>query len=144
MSRGLGKLQRLILLSLKPSRAWANSGDELLYIGHGSYFARPDEVTYKGERVRLGYGDYDLSAVRMFLAKKLGRTRIDRFNGGVIVNENFSSSFWRSAKRLMEDDYIEPLHLDAKRQRLVRLTPFGERAVKKLSVDTRVSTLKTG
>lgn len=133
MSRGLGCLQRQILLNLALSKEWANASRDSLYRGHGYMFARPNLVTFQGERIRLGDGVFDLSATHMFLASKIGKRRLNQMNGKMFVDEDWSASFWRAARRLRKRGLLLPCRPTAKQKRLVYMTEAGKCEVERLS-----------
>ena len=141
MSRGLGAMQRKILLNLTPSKEWANASRDSLYRGHGYMFATPNLVTSQGERTRLGDGVFDLSATQMFLASKIGKRRLNQMNGKMLVDEEWSASFWRAARRLRKRGLLLPCRPAAKQKRLVYLSEVGKREVNRLSDVITTTTL---
>ena len=160
MSRGLGIMQRTLLLNLDSAKSWANADiDEDgygygRYIGHGGENgARRNMIVYRGKRVELCDSAYDLSAVRMFLAEKLGKTRSNWETSATIVDGYFNSAFWRAAKRLIDTGYLASIcevedrdqqlvSLDGTQRRIVCLTELGEFVLERLSVDDTAQTLK--
>ena len=118
MSRGLGKMQRLILSSLDESKRWMAEpkiqqfGPFTLTLGrywnHQPADNDPYIVRVNGEQVFLDEDTYDLSATLQYLAEKHGK--MESYVHGIQVSPNFLNSFWRAAKRLIQTGYLVRWH----------------------------------
>ena len=114
MSRGLGKMQRLILSSLDESKEWMEKPVMQEYCGFtmlcGRYWNHfPEEndpylVRVNGEIIYLDDDTFDLSATLRFLAEK--HERMEKGVHRIQVSLNFQNSFWRASKRLIQTGYL--------------------------------------
>jgi hypothetical protein len=114
MSRGLGKMQHLILASLKPAKQ-AHVEGKLSYIGAASFANvihqsdHPAETLVRqgGEFVTLDEGFYDLRATLRYLAIRLSERPGKRKRRPVsedlrVVDNAFRITFMRAARNLVE------------------------------------------
>ena len=118
MSRGLGKMQRLILSSLDESKRWMGEPVMQEYGGFtirlGRYWNHTPEandsyvVRVNGEQVFLDEDTFDLSATLQYLAEKHGK--MESYVHGIQVSPKFLNSFWRAAKRLIQTGYLVRWH----------------------------------
>jgi hypothetical protein len=147
MSRGLGKLQRVVLSTL-------NDAKEL----HTVYTGRNDgeRVFYHRCEVRLPDDVYDMRASLQFLARAMKRAMNQVRRGyeprlPLEVKASFGTALYRAVRRLVESGYLEqwsaPLYHDAPQgvitwanRRLVKRT---EKAFSAISTDMYNAYLQT-
>ena len=123
MSRGLGKMQRLILASLKPAKQ-AHVEGTFNYTGAAGFA----KVAHQSDR-------YDLRGTLRYLAIRLSERPGKRKRRPVsddlrVVDESFRVAFVRAAHHLVERGLLIPCDdEDAKRLRFVSMRPDMTAAV---------------
>jgi hypothetical protein len=139
MSRGLGKMQRLILSSLDESKRWMGEADvqrrgcfifpKPRYWNHCPTETEPLIVRVRGERFFLDDDTYDLAATLQYLAEI--QDKMQPYIHGFQVSQKFLNSFWRAAKRLIETSYLVRWRSDTTRivYKGLRLTQLGDKCV---------------
>ena len=122
MSRGLGKMQRLILASLKPAKQAYVEG-KFNYVGA----ARFANVAHLSDL-------YDLRATLPYLAIRLSERPSKRKRRPIsedlrVVDKSFRVAFCQAAHTLVERGLLIPCHNeDAKQVRFVRMRPEIDRS----------------
>ena len=122
MSRGLGKMQRLILASLKPAKQAYVEG-KFNYVGA----ARFANVAHLSDL-------YDLRATLPYLAIRLSERPGKRKRRPIsedlrVVDKSFRVAFCQAAHTLVERGLLIPCHNeDAKQVRFVRMRPEIDRS----------------
>jgi hypothetical protein len=111
MSRGLGQLQREIVRTLEASKIAS-----LPYRGNGRDenppWNEPGWVRYRGLRVQLAEGAYDLRASAALLAHKSGHTYAgENALTGYFVMGKFQAAFSRAVRGLMQRGELMALGL---------------------------------
>jgi hypothetical protein len=137
MSRGLGKMQHLILASLKQAKR-AHIEGQLSYTGSASFAnvvhqsKRPRETLVRrgGEFVTLDEGVYDLRATLRYLAIRLSEGPSKRKRRPVsqdlrVIDNAFRMTFMKGVRSLVERGLLVRCDAeDALQLRFVSMTPL--------------------
>jgi len=122
MSRGLGKMQRLILASLRPAKQ-AHVEGKLNYTGAAGFA----NVMHLSDL-------YDLRGTLPYLAIRLSERPGKRKRRPIsddlrVVDQSFRVAFWQAARHLVERGLLIPCDdEDAKQLRFVRMRPEIDRS----------------